>query len=151
MTLRNAHLILIVLVVCTLIAGALLWWVPAPKQPVPVTKDQIDQQIRETLKVFDIPEVLTRTTSLRVDSTFTRTVWIIDLPPSVSKTTLHYSLDQSFRPYGFQTPATIEFPERNMRVHLLWEETVVQTLYLRTADAEDMAKVSSSNAISSSP
>lgn len=141
MTFRNAPLILVLLIACTLVAGALWWWVPAPSEPLPLTRDQIDQHIRETLRDFNVPEVLTRTSSLRVDSTFTRTIWILDLPPNVSKTTLHYSLDQSFRSMGFQTPATVEFPERDMRIHLLWEETVLQTLYLRTADAEKLSRI----------
>jgi len=142
MTFRNAPLVLILLVACTVLAGALLWWIPAPSQPSPLTNDQIDQRIRETLQEFEIPDALFRTTTLRVDSTFTRTVWIMDLPQEVSKTSFHYALDQSFRKDGFQTPATIEFPERDMRIHLLWEKTVLQTLYLRTADADDLARIS---------
>lgn len=147
MTFKNAPLILAILIAATFTAGGILAWVPQPKIPVPLTQDEIHQVIRETTREFSVPEALVRTTTLRVDSTFSRTVWIMELPQSVSKTTFHYQLDQTLKPVGIQTPATVEFPDRNMRIHLLWQDTVIQTIYLRTADADDLerAGVSSSS------
>ncbi len=140
MTFKNAPLILTLLVAATLIGSGILVWIPAPSLPSPLTQDEIQVLIRETTEEFSIPEKLVRTTTLKVDSTFSRTVWIMDLPPGVSKTTFHYILDQKLRSTGIQTPSTVEFPIKNMRIHLLWQETVIQTLLLRTAEADDLER-----------
>lgn len=140
MTFKNAPLILAVLIASVLTVSGVLLWVPKPSLPAPLTQDEIQQLIRETSQELAIPEKLIRTTTLKVDSTFSRTVWIMDVPRNVSKTTFHYQLNQALRPVGIETPATVVFPEKDLRIHLLWQETVIQTLLLRTADADDLER-----------
>ncbi|HLR33129.1 MAG TPA: hypothetical protein VK074_11605 [Fodinibius sp.] len=91
-----------------------------------------DSLIAYELAKFNIASQQIRRSSITVDSSFNRKVYRINLSPGFSKTQLHAELNRTFHPLGISTPARVTFPDRQMRIHLEHEGTIVRTLVLNT-------------------
>ncbi|MDZ7720983.1 MAG: hypothetical protein U5K72_19340 [Balneolaceae bacterium] len=91
---------------------------------------KLDSLITESFHEFDISGGQVRTQSIRIDSTFTRKRFTVEVPPSFSKTTFHYKLHEQLLPYKAETIGRVEFPEKNLRVHVQYNQTIHRTIYL---------------------
>src|SRR5699024_1238225 len=89
-----------------------------------------DSLIAYELAKFNIASQQIRRSSITVDSSFNRKVYRINLSPGFSKTQLHAELNRTFHPLGISTPARVTFPDRQMRIHLEHEGTIVRPLVL---------------------
>jgi len=93
---------------------------------------QLDSLITETLDDFNIPNSQYRKRTVKIDSAFSRAIYIIDLAPDISKTALHYHLHKKVLPYVVESPARILMPEKEMNIHLDYKGTITHTIVLRT-------------------
>lgn len=93
---------------------------------------QADSLIIEAFGHFDIKNPQIRKRTVSIDSLFSRTIYSVAVPPEISKTEIHYHLHRKFLPYKIQSPAKIIIPEKDMHIHLLYEETVIKTVQLST-------------------
>ncbi|MDX1639829.1 MAG: hypothetical protein R3281_17850 [Balneolaceae bacterium] len=93
---------------------------------------QADSLISDTFRQFGITRSQVRVTDTRVDSVLTRKTYTVDVPPGFSKTMLHAELNRVFHPLSVRTPARVSLPEKRMRIQLVYDNTVIRTLALRT-------------------
>jgi hypothetical protein len=93
---------------------------------------EIDSLITLNLDRFNIPGNQVRTNTIMLDTTATRKVYTVRVPPGFSKTQWHYELDKLFRPYQAATPARVLFPERHLRIHVMYGTNIVRTIQLQT-------------------
>lgn len=89
---------------------------------------QIDSLISMSLEEFNIESSQIRRRNIQVDSVFTRSVYNIRVAPNFSKTTLHYTLQQELWPYNVKPAAQVRFPEKDLRMHLLYNDQIYRTI-----------------------
>lgn len=92
---------------------------------------QIDSLITQSFREFNIDREQVRKRSIEVDSTFSRNVYSVRVAPNFSKTTLHYTLQGELWPYNVRTAGRVHFPERDLNMHLLYNDQVIRTLIIR--------------------
>lgn len=74
---------------------------------------------------------------IRIDSAFTRKLIRLKVPGSFSKTLYHIDLQNRLSPFGFDTPAAVEFPDRDMNIHIYYNNTIFRTIRLQTDNSLD--------------
>jgi hypothetical protein len=123
-------MIVLLLVIACALSGYLLY-VSEPMQVYQLeSSQQIDSLITESFREFDIPSGQVRTQNIRIDSSFTRKRFTVQVPPSFSKTTFHYKLHKRLWPYDAETIGRVEFPDKNLQVHVQYNQTIHRTIYL---------------------
>lgn len=93
---------------------------------------EVDTLIYRELSSFNISGDQISSSSVLVDSQFTRVVHNVRVPRSISKTFVHAELHQILNDYGISDPATVSFPEKNLSIHLMMNNTVFRTIHLKT-------------------
>lgn len=93
---------------------------------------QIDSLITLAFDDLNLPPAHITRRTIEVDSVFSRTVYRVRVAPNFSKTTLHYYIQREVWPYDVETIAGVEFPEQDMSIHLLVNDTVLRTLYVES-------------------
>jgi hypothetical protein len=93
---------------------------------------QADSLLRSTFSDFNISDSQISSSSVRIDSTFSRKKYRVSVPPAFSKTQLHAVLQQQFLPYDIALPGRVTFPERDMSIHLYYNNSIIRTLNLET-------------------
>ncbi|MEX0771049.1 MAG: hypothetical protein WD035_09970 [Balneolaceae bacterium] len=130
----NKHkkwIVLLLSVTCLISVILYLEYQPAGNHQLRHT-EQIDSLITRTFDRFNISFSQVRKQSILLDSLTERVVYTVDVAPGFSKTRWHYELDKQVRDYGIQTPSKVQFPDRDIRVHLTYGSTVVRSVILRT-------------------
>ena len=105
---------------------------PVEKRKVLTNASQIDSLIIVAFQDFRVPSSQIRTQTVAIDSVFSRTVYTVRVPSHFSKTSFHLKLHEHVWPYSVQTSGTVQFPERNLRIHLLYNDTVMRSVHLNT-------------------
>ncbi len=103
--------------------------------PTPKTKlssqSQLDSLILQAAYDFNLgPNV--RVQSVEFDSVFTRKNYRINVPPGFSKTSFHMHLNRKLYPYQASIYGNVHFPERNLDLHILYNNTVHRSVFIRT-------------------
>lgn len=93
---------------------------------------QADSLIRGDLNTFNISDRQVRDRSIQINATDTRKIYEVRVPPGFSKTHLHQEIHQTFYEYGIFVPAKVTFPEKNLNIQLLSNNTVFATIKLET-------------------
>lgn len=93
---------------------------------------QVDSLIETELAKFSIGIRQVEQSAVQVDSTFSRKIYQVSLPPGFSKTQLHAVLNRQFHPLGISTPAQVTFPDNQMQIHLEYRGTIIRTIELQT-------------------
>lgn len=128
------------LFICCAAAGWLLFITPAQHTKSLRDFSQADSLLQRTLADFNIHESQFHRSIVQVDSTFSRKKYTISLPPGFSKTQLHATLQNQLFPYGITLPGRVRFPERDMMIHLYYNNSVIGTLQLITDEALHMQR-----------
>lgn len=91
---------------------------------------QLDSLITKSFREFNISNAQIRTQTIQLDSSFSRREYTVEVDPTFSKTSFHNNLHKELWPYDAKTIGHVEFPERNMQVHIEYNETIHRTIYL---------------------
>lgn len=94
--------------------------------------DQADSLIINDLTKFNISDQQVRIQSVAIDSVNTRKTYRVNVPPGLSKTQLHLELAQTFYPFEIQSAARIDFPQRDMTIHLIYHNSVFRSITLQS-------------------
>ncbi len=113
-------------------AIVLLWKTDAPPRVQLTSAAQLDSLITLTMLEHQIPQSRVRMRSVEIDTVFSRNIYTVRVPADFSKTSFHYSLHQHLLPYRAGTVAHVQFPERNLRIHLLVNGKVHRTVFLNS-------------------
>lgn len=93
---------------------------------------RLDSLIAFTFDQYRIPPEFVRLQTVQIDSTFSRNIYTVTVPANFSKTSFHLSLHQNLWPYRAETTARVEFPEKNLRIHVLVNGKVHRSLFINT-------------------
>lgn len=126
---KRVMIVLLLLISCMLSIYLLYISDPTPIYRLESTQ-QIDSLITESFREFDIPNGQVRTQNIRIDSTFTRKQFTVEVPPNFSKTSYHYRLHQRLWPYSAETIGRVEFPDKDLHLHVQYNQTIHRTIYL---------------------
>ncbi|MDX1617627.1 MAG: hypothetical protein R3224_02495 [Balneolaceae bacterium] len=133
-------LIALLLFVSCAVSAVMLSIAPEhPNQPLE-SFSQADSLILKSFRKFNISPDQVRVAVIRVDSHLVRKRYRVHLPPGFEKTVLHADLNRTFSRLSVKTPATVELPEYNMLIQLLYTGTVFRTIDLRTDPALELER-----------
>lgn len=91
-----------------------------------------DSLLQNDFQKFNISSDQITIRTIQVDSTFSRKNYRVSVPPGFSKTQLHAELHQTFYPLDVESPAEVHFPNRDLRIQLLYRDTVFRTIFVTT-------------------
>lgn len=122
-------------------SGVILYYSPKYTAVHSNSVNNLDSLI--TLHFFDDPIIGTsfKKYTIEVDSSFTRSVFRIEVPRGYSKTMFHYNLHKSFLKYNIAVPARVVFPERDMNIYIKDDDIIRSTIRLISADTETNTEV----------
>lgn len=105
----------------------------APLEPQKLTEQsQIDSLITVTIQELNISPEQVRIQTIEHDSLFKRQNYRIKVQPGFSKTGFHYRLHQHLYPFELETYGEVFFPERDIQLHLLFNDTIHRSIILET-------------------
>ena len=126
------QIVTVLLLLACILSGIILAATP-PFVPKKITTNaELDSLILLSLHQAGFRSEQIRTYPVAFDSTFSRKVYRVRIAPSYSKTSLHIAVHQQFYPYGFDTPARVTFPEKDMNIYFTYQGTVLRTIRLIT-------------------
>lgn len=129
-SLRKRGLIVLLLIISCAISGFLLMVTEATPVYILKSPQQLDSLITDSFREFNISTTQIRTQNIQIDSSFTRRRYVVEVPSSFSKTSFHYRLHERLWPYDTETVGYVEFPERDLQVHVAYNQTIHRTIYL---------------------
>lgn len=135
---RRKPLITFLLLLSCIISGAIYVATPAYTPKFLDVRSGIDSLLTDHFEQHLIPSSSVRKFNIEVDSTFTRTVYRVAVPPSFSKTMFHYKLHHSLLRYNIQAPARVIFPERDMNIYIYDNNTIRSTIRLITTEPKKL-------------
>lgn len=124
---------IVLLLAVSCFASVLLYFSYSPFGNTEIrNSEQVDSLIARTLSRFNVTEKQIRKRSVVIDSIPVREVYTVDVPPGFSKTQWHYELDKQVQPYGMRTPSKVQFPEKDIQIHLTHGTNIIRSVVLRT-------------------
>lgn len=93
---------------------------------------EADSLIRNEFRNFNITDDQVRMTQITVDSNFVRKTYRVRVAPQFSKTQFHAELNETFYPYQVSTPGKMIFPNRDVTIHLEFNDTIFRTIRLQS-------------------
>lgn len=127
--------ITLLLSVCCLMAATLHFQIEPRPDPTLHSPAQLDSLIAQTTYDFTIPAEHIQIQAVQHDSLFQRKNYTIHVPPGFSKTTFHHHLSARVSPLDVSLFGTVQFPERDLILNVLYNNTVFRTITLE-ADPE---------------
>lgn len=125
-----------VLLFLSCIAAIVLLWTVEPVERNPLTSvAQLDSLIHVAFSEFGVPQTQIQMRSVEMDSVFTRNIYSVRVSPDFSKTTFHYELHRSLLPYRAQTVGNVDFPDRDLHIHVVVNNTIHRSIYMRADPA----------------
>src|SRR6056297_3948214 len=119
------------LAVCCAVASVLHIQVEPGRNPVLHSPTQIDSLIAQTTYDFRLSSDQIRTQTVEYDSIFQRKVYTMQVAPGFSKTTFHHHLNTRLEPLNVSIYGSVKFPEKDLELNLLYNDTVHRTLHIR--------------------
>lgn len=136
---KKKLLVVVLLAISCFISGYLLFFSYSSPSKSLQSFAQVDSLIEKQFSRFNIDNEQVLTNSTRIDSNFSRKTYTVGLPYRFSKTQFHAELNSFLYPYNITTPAQVTFPEKNLNIHLSYQETVIRTISLQTDPELSMA------------
>ncbi|MEQ9310089.1 MAG: hypothetical protein RLN90_11610 [Balneolaceae bacterium] len=120
------------LVVACVLSGIILAYTPTFIPNKITSEAELDSLIQISFVESNLLNNQIRFFTVELDSSFSRKVYRVMVPPSFSKTSFHLQLHKRFHPLGLSTPSRVIFPERDMNIYIENEGTIFRTIRLIT-------------------
>lgn len=134
--LLKKKLIALLLFVCCLFGGWLLLTASSTAEKKLKNFAQFDSLIVHTLNKFDFYRKQIEHYKTTVDSVFNRKTYIITTASTFPETKLHLALKYAFQPYNVSVPALVIFPDKDLRIHFSYKNTIMRTLLIDVEEAD---------------
>lgn len=122
----------ILLVLCCIAVGVLHFKIDPKLNKQLQTASQFDSLITQTTFDFRISAEQVSIRTVELDSVFHRKVYTLNVPPGFSKTTFHHHLQHRLYPLKATLYGKVQFPERDLHLQIVYNNTVHRTVLLRT-------------------
>lgn len=119
-------LLLIACVLSTILLGTL----PTPPAKQAADLQDLEEIIQRSFEDFGI--LNQRKSTIEIDSTFSRLVYRARVSPEFSKTSFHLDLQHQLHEYSMEVPSKVIFPEEDMNIHVVANNTIFVTIRLIT-------------------
>lgn len=130
---KSGKKIISALLLTACILSGIIFAFSPPYVPNKITTEvELDSLILLSLDDANIPSSQIRSSNVQIDTTFTRKIYRVKVPPSFSKTSFHIELHKLFFPIGLTTPSRIVFPEKDMNIYVVNKGTVFRSIRLIT-------------------
>ncbi len=129
---KSRLILTILLFLACVLSTILLATAPPIKVQTITTEAEVDSLIELAFYDYGITRSQFRTQSLAIDTSFSRKIFRLNVPKEFSKTSFHLRLQESITPFGLEVPAKIYFPDEDMNVHILYNNTVWRTIRITT-------------------
>lgn len=123
--------LLILLGLCVLVTGLLVAFMPVKTTKSFRDWEEMDNFLLRQVHDFGYRSDRVRTRTVHVNETFSRKVITVDIPSGFPQTVFHKQLADSLRSYGVTTYAVVHLPDPNLEIHVIVNNTVVRSIYLR--------------------
>lgn len=122
----------VLLVLCCIVAGVLHVQIDPKMNKQLQSAAQIDSLITQTTFDFRISADQISVRTVELDSVFHRKIYTLNVPPGFSKTTFHHHLHHRLYPLKATLYGEVQFPERDLHLQVVYNNTVHRTVLLRT-------------------
>ncbi len=129
---NKKYLIVVLLLLACILSGFLLVHSSGMTIRNLSSFSEADSLLKNDLELFNISQDQVHERIIRLDSVNQRKEYFVDVPPGFSKTHLHQQIRHTFYPYNVETPTKVVFPEKDFIIHLLYNENVFSSIFLRT-------------------
>jgi len=130
-TQKQYWIVFLLFISCFFSAALLFTTEPVRTSPLQ-SPAELDSLIIDSLLDFDVSRNQIRIQTTRIDSAFSRTTYIVDVPSQFSKTTYHFNLHTYLSHYLIDTHGVVHFPDEDLHIHLIFDDTVHRTIRMRT-------------------
>lgn len=131
---KQRPLITILLALSCIASAVILGLTPAYNSFHDNSADNLDSLITSTLRDEPLIGSNFRRYNIKIDSTFTRTVFRVPVHPTFSKTMFHYALHKKLTKFEIDSPARVIFPEKDMYIYIYEDGTIKSTIRLITTE-----------------
>lgn len=128
---RKKYIITILLAVSCLLTGWLLLSYSSSETQSIHSLNEVDSLLQKHFRQFNINDSLITQVHHQVDSSFLRKEYLVDVPPSFSKTQFHAVLNRSLYPYDVKTPARQDLSNQSMNIYLHYRNTIIRSVHLQ--------------------
>lgn len=133
MFIKNRKKVFTLLLVLSCIVSAIILAVTPPVVEKKIyTHSQLDSLIQLSFTEADIRSDQIRSSTVEIDTSFSRKVYRVRVAPSFSKTSFHLKVHKRFYDLGLDTPTRVVFPERDMNIYFSYNDTIIRTIRLIT-------------------
>ncbi|GAB5409468.1 MAG: hypothetical protein BalsKO_18330 [Balneolaceae bacterium] len=120
------------LFVACILSGIIIAYSPTFIPNKITSEAELDSLILLTFDDSNLRNNQVRTFTIELDSSFSRKIYRVMVPPSFSKTSFHLDLHKRFHPLGLTTPSRVVFPESDMNIYIEYKSTIFRTIRLIT-------------------
>lgn len=133
MFIKNRKKVFTLLLVLSCIVSAIILAATPPVVEKKIyTHSQLDSLIQLSFTEADIRSDQIRSSTVEIDTSFSRKVYRVRVAPSFSKTSFHLKVHKRFYDLGLDTPTRVVFPERDMNIYFSYNDTIIRTIRLIT-------------------
>lgn len=130
---RKSRLVLTILLFAACVLSTILLATAPPIHVNTITTEaEVDSLIELAFSDYGVNRTQYRVQTLSIDTAFSRKLYRIEVPPEFSKTSFHLRLQKTVSPFGLEVPANVYFPDKDMNIHILYNDTIWRTLRLQT-------------------
>jgi hypothetical protein len=129
---KSRLILTILLFLACVMSTILLATAPPIKVQTITTEAEVDSLIELAFSDYGITRSQYRSQALAIDTSFSRKIYRMNVPEEFSKTSFHLRLQKAISPYGLEVPAKIYFPDEDMHIHILYNDTVWRTIRITT-------------------
>lgn len=123
--------LLILLGLCVLVTGLLVAFMPVKTTKSFRDWEEMDNFLLRQVHDFGYRSDRVQSRTVHVNESFLRKVITVDIPSGFPQTVFHKQLADSLRGYGVTTYAVVHLPDPNLEIHVIVNNTVVRSIYLR--------------------
>ena len=129
---QGKYLLTGLLIAACILATVLFFTIPIPTTNTLSDFEDLNSTVDFAIETAGLPLSEFRKIHVKIDSTFSRSIYDIKVHPTFSKTSFHLALNQQLQIYNINSPAKVIFPEENMHIHLIYNGLIFRTIRLTT-------------------
>jgi hypothetical protein len=126
------------LLAACMVLGLLLLQGPGSEEASLTSLDTIDSLLTRELTYFNIPPNRIRISSEMAGGVFERKTYNIEVPAGFSQTYFHMELARRLMPAGIELFGIIEFPDRLLRLVMIYDNTVIRTIRINPTTSYEL-------------
>lgn len=131
------RLIAVLMFVCCVASTILLVSIHTDKSKTLSGLTEADSLLQLAFQKYNFKKDQITSWTTTVDSSFTRKNYVISVKPNFPQTRFHTTIRKQFYPYHIKTPAQVIFPKKDLHFLVVYHQTIIATVNLKTHVKKD--------------